>query len=405
MASVIILYSIGVFWGFFVAPTAQNVINWDANWYKEIKEIGYYEHNPLGRYASCAFYPLFPLVWRWSGLGNVGILFFNGILFLSSASLLLYHFRTDVWRSLLFWATPPLLFCFLPYTEALSFCLLSFFLIFFHKKAYAWATVFLLLAGWTRPLIWQIVPLVLSWLILDFHRLREQKFLPPLFILGTGFLSFLSMNVYQYMLTGVWNANVKAYSYWGGRLQMPTLPLRTFETALSGFWIRQIDFLAFALCVLGLFYLIWFFYKKYFKKKELGSFQLLLAMSCAYLASIMLIRLLTMKGDFWSLGRYIFVNPFFAFSLFFFLRLTLSKFWTFMNMCFLVLTQMLFAKQGYFANWATFGWSDLEFLAMSSNMRYLGTSRKYFYALLILLGMLIQCYLFHCYLLGGEWVG
>lgn len=405
IACVAMLYSLGVFCGIFVAPTAANVLHWDGGWYLEIKNYGYLEDNPQGRFASCAFYPLFPLVWRWSGLGNMGILFLNALLFIVSAAALLQCFRADIWKSLLFLATPPLFFCFLPYTEALSFCLLSFFLVFYHNKKYVWAMVFLFLAGLARPLIWQVFPMVMVLMSLDFGRPGSKKSAIPILLLPTAGSSYLVITIYQFVETGVRNANVKAYGYWGGHLQMPTLPLRTFETALSGVWVRQIDYLAFAICLLSLLYLLRFCYKVYVKKRELGSFQLLLAMSCTYLASMMLIRLLTMKGDFWSLGRYIFVNPFFAFFLFFTLRLTLSRFWVFLNVGFLFLSQMLFAKQGHLANWATFGWSDMEFLAISSNLRYLGTAKKYFYALLILLGVFIQCYLLHCYLLNGEWVG
>jgi len=404
VACVATLYSIGVFLDLFVTP-ATNVINWDAGWYNEIRQLGYVENHPMGKYASCAFYPLFPLVWKWSGLDPIGILFLNGVLFILAVSCLFQHFRTTIWQSLLFLSTPMLLFCFLPYTEALSFFLLSFFLIYFQKRNLPFALTFLFLAGWTRPLVWQIVPLVATWLILDFDRLKKGKFVVPLLLLGTTLSSFLTMNLYQYYETGIWNANVRAYSYWGGHLQKPLLPLRTFETALSGIWVRQIDYLAFVMCMLGLLCLVRFLYKVYFQKRQLGNFQLLFAMSCAYLASMMLIRLLTMKGDFWSLGRYIFVNPFFAYFLFFSLRSQISKVWGLASAAFLLVSQMLFAKHDYFSSWTSFWWSDIQFLTISSNMLYLGQGKKYVYAFLILLGMLIQCYLLHCFLIGKEWVG
>src|SRR4029077_3976449 len=64
----------------FIELTESNAYNWDATYYKKIRDSLYAGTNM--QYADrYAFYPLFPIVWKISGIRSVAIIVFNYLLF------------------------------------------------------------------------------------------------------------------------------------------------------------------------------------------------------------------------------------------------------------------------------------------------------------------------------------
>ncbi len=102
-----------------VYPTNSNLVNMDASWYKDIRDDGYYYSDTTT--SPMAFFPLFPYVWKLTGLNSIGISIFNYLIFLLGFSLLSKHLKLNFKQNLLFLSTPSLFFCFIPYSESLFF--------------------------------------------------------------------------------------------------------------------------------------------------------------------------------------------------------------------------------------------------------------------------------------------
>ena len=85
----------------------QNLLNWDAIHYFSISKKGYDSS------FIVAFFPLFPMIWKFLHLGIYGIVFFNAILFLISFSALVKTMHLKREEVLLFLSVPSFLFFYL----------------------------------------------------------------------------------------------------------------------------------------------------------------------------------------------------------------------------------------------------------------------------------------------------
>jgi hypothetical protein len=85
---------------------SHSLLNWDAQHYYKITTEGY-------DYTRTAFFPLFPLIWKYSGLGLLAISVFNGLLFLGSFAWLssLYKIQLEALVNHCFSAFIHFLFC------------------------------------------------------------------------------------------------------------------------------------------------------------------------------------------------------------------------------------------------------------------------------------------------------
>lgn len=398
-----LLYSAGIQMGLLSIPTEANLLKWDAAWYWEISHYGYLEENFMGKFASTVFYPLFPLLTKVSHLGTIGVVFLNLTIFTIGLLLLANHFQLSIARTFLFLTQPSLIFIALPYPEALSFTLLAAFIVLFNKQQYVWAACSLLLAGWARPLIWTFLPVLLFWLAIDWRNIKSTV-LPFACLLLTLLLSYMAFSWYLHGITGIWNANVRAYGYFGGHFQLPRFPFWTHGDAHTGMWTRQLDYLAFATALLSIVLAGRLLYKSYKKQYAIGRSQLLFGMACTYLASLMLVRLFSMGGDLWSLNRYVFVNPFFLYFLYFTGKAVASWKKHAWQLSYLLTTQISMLHHGLLGTWIRFPWANLQFILFCAPVLLLGRFYKPLYWALLSINLLVQCYLFNWFI-SGEWLG
>ena len=100
-----------------VRPDEVNLRSWDVTFYESIARGGY-----GSRAHNTGFFILFPLLWKISHLGIWGICAFNLLSFAIGFAFLSQVAEEADKTTFLLWLTlPSLYFCFLPYTEALSF--------------------------------------------------------------------------------------------------------------------------------------------------------------------------------------------------------------------------------------------------------------------------------------------
>jgi hypothetical protein len=67
-----IFYLVGQF---SITPTSETVIQYDAGWYQKISQGGYFEDEK--GHSGVAFFPLFPIIWRFFQLSPIGICILN----------------------------------------------------------------------------------------------------------------------------------------------------------------------------------------------------------------------------------------------------------------------------------------------------------------------------------------
>lgn len=302
-----------------VLPDTNNLIQFDAGWYEIIKNEGY--ANRTDGSSPTAFFPLYPLLWKWSGLGSIGIGFLNAIFFYTGLWLLVKNFELNRLQVLLYLALPSTLFFYFPYTEATFFLTCSLFLVGFRKKSNYLIISGLVLASMTRPSALFFFPAIAfsylviqkRWLdILDWKAMKS---------VGIGVFSVLLGIVLvvciQYLETGIWLAFWSTQSeQWGNHLQIPQFPLRTW----TGSRLMWLDGMAFS-CAVGALILVFCSLWKLFYKQKTAPFKTeahTYYFAIAYLAIIGLFTLLYHEKDplggttLMGINRYYFATAFFV---------------------------------------------------------------------------------------------
>lgn len=136
----------------YIQLSDDNYVQWDGDHYEQIKNHGYDTVSSNGEYIY-AFFPLFPLIWKISGLPSIGILFLN-YLFFSISILLLLNLserKSFLINAILSLSLPGLVIFLIPYTEATFMLFISLGVYGFIKNKYWVYFIAFLLASLTRP--------------------------------------------------------------------------------------------------------------------------------------------------------------------------------------------------------------------------------------------------------------
>ncbi len=200
----------------FTAPAEMNYYRWDVKFYKQIRDHSYLNQQPVderwqpGDSRIYAFFPLFPWVWKLSGLSSAGIGVLNYVFFVVSLLILQSLFmKSREGRTLFFLAAlllPVTVVYHMPYTEAVFMLCFSLAVYGLMKNRYWLVFIALFCWGATRPAMGVAL---IAFLSLDMyawlkHR-RFKKLIADLFrkvipaALGT-----LLVAVLQYNYTGKW---------------------------------------------------------------------------------------------------------------------------------------------------------------------------------------------------------
>ena len=273
----------------------KNFLNWDAGHYHFIKENGY--EGP-----RVAFFPLFPLIWKFLSLNRYGISILNAAIFLASFYLLIQNLKIRRKREmLLYLSIPSFIFFYLPYSESLFFLASVLMILGLKNNKTYWVYLGLFIAVLTRPAFTLFIPALC---ITEFLNKRPKVYLRiGLYLLVTT-IGMVLVGWIQYTDTGGWFQFFNAQKNWGNELQIPKLPLTSWGT---GFALRM-DALAFFIgLVAGSFILALIFRIKPLKNRIVPRHVLF---SLCYLVGITLLVLLYRGGSVFSLNRFVFATPF-----------------------------------------------------------------------------------------------
>lgn len=374
------------------AIQADGLLQWDAELYADIVRDGYSR-------MYTAFFPLFPLVWKLSGLGAAGISLFNAGLFILSLSWISAEIKAKTHELLLVAATPTFIFFFLPYSESLFFFGSTVLLFGYFKKNQALLLIGLLICSFARPTASVFLPAIVitEWLCRDTPRDALLRMSKQIFAVITGL--FLALFVHHHY-TGAWFSFFEVQSeYWDNTLRIPKLPLRSW----AGMKITMVDGFALAISLasgLALLQKLW----PNFKAFKVAAPRALI-FSLLYLLGIGLLVILFRGGELFSLNRFVFATAFFVVVAFYFLRQSFSM-------------KALYFPLILFAYWLLFN----SYVHIQTLLKYLAVTlflslpvvmqtelkRKWvtrLAAVILFAGLAFaQLYFFTRYL-RGEWVG
>jgi hypothetical protein len=310
---VVVLYTAFYNFGLFDnAPSATQLICWDAGWFYSVKVNGYLVQEGQ---SNIPFFPLFPYLWRLLGLDAVGISVVNAGLLLLSGAWLGRTFGLRRHQVLLLLSLPPVMFCLVPYAEALFFFFGVILLRGLHRQHLGLTVLGLLGCCLTRSAATLFVPaLVLA----EALACTSRADLPRLALrLGAGLLTVAAaLGVVAYLhwqATGNALALFNSYQHWGHEINW-RLPGLLHSAA--GVPMLALDLLALltmllatvAALGLGIRWLL-----GWFRPGLAGAApSRAVVFSLGYCVGIAAFMVLYQAGDLANSSRYVLATPFFG---------------------------------------------------------------------------------------------
>ena len=318
IGQLLLLVGLIVLLGLAPRPLLTGLVHWDAEWYESIRTNGYFFRE--GAKSSVAFFSVFPLLWRTTHLGPIGISLVNLTIAAFSVYLLATRLQLRPVAVLLFVALPSTFFLYVPYTEACFFFFSSLVLVLLaqYPKRLGLLAIVLFLVALTRVSAFFYLPALgvvegVEWLR-DLRSWPERLRRLVICGLATG-AGLATVMVYQWQQTGVWFAFNKAEEQWDHHFRVPRLPMISTLENDGALWLDGLAMLVGALA------LVWLAYVAWQAVRHQGSLpDRLLLFSAAFIAAATFQTVFNAPveeghSSLMSLNRYIFCTPLFLIML------------------------------------------------------------------------------------------
>ncbi len=297
----------------FISPnllTSSHFLNWDAKHYQWIASKGY-------EGFRVAFFPLFPLIWRFLAVGATGIVIFNALLFLISFYFLMKSLQLKRFETVLYLSIPSFIFFYLPYSESVFFAL-SVALIWSVKKKLFWLTLLsLFFCTLSRPAFTILIPALIVMELVCEKRNFQMVFRIFMYCI-ISLIAIAIVGLIQYQDTKKWFKFFSVQEGWGNHLQIPHFPLSSW----GGNMIARLDGVAFIFGLISGVCLVLYILRVNFMKAKSIPKEVIL--SLAYLGGITLTVFLFRGGALFSLNRFLFATPFIIMAVNYFLKQNFS---------------------------------------------------------------------------------
>lgn len=288
-------------------PTDKTISGFDAGWYQGIVEHGYI-FDPNAQ-SNVAFFPLFPIIWKITGLSAIGISILN-FFFMGGG----FYFLRKSWafsnrEMLILLSIPSLMFCYVPYSEAIFFLAASL-MLYGLDKNYKIALLGIFISSMVRSASMVFIPVIIFVQIFAFKEKSENRknWLETGGMILTTVLGTLLAQYYVYLQSGKFFALFEAQKHWGRVLSWPKFFLTSWFDSFR-IWV---DGLAFLVGLISACLALYFLWKRF---KESVSLKPSFLFSIGYLAMVTLTTLLysgdgTDNTSMASLNRFVFAVPF-----------------------------------------------------------------------------------------------
>jgi hypothetical protein len=294
----------------------ENLEYWDAMIYNEIKN-DMYEPTNGEENQKPAFFPLFPMIWKISGLDSMGIMLLNYIFFAAGLFILFQLFvdpKETAYYLTFCLVFPSSVIFMIPYSEACFFLLFSIAAYGAVKKNYLLYFIGILLMAMTRPagLFAGIAILAADLCISVRDRKKTGELvisaLKKIFPFIVGFLSALFI---EFLYTEDFFSLFEAQKSWGGHFSLPT---KISDWSIEGFGITT--FSVFFISIPCLIFTMYLLYSSAGKrpsspKEEGREADFIFYTSVFYVAGMFLFLLFYSGGNLYSYSRLTLATPFF----------------------------------------------------------------------------------------------
>lgn len=391
-------------------PDLSTVLcSWDCGWYSHLRDNGYVllqnaESNP-------AFFPLFPYVWRWLHLPQLGMSILNAIIFIASFAAIGEALELKTPTKVLFLTTGLIAFFMIPYSESFFFLGGSILLVGLHRNQFTLTVSGVIIAVLSRSAgIIFVAAAVVMLLIAIFKKQQRQLQLMVSLVLSVAF-TMIGVFIIQYIQTGNFFAFFYAQQFWDHHFGIPSFPLTSWH------WPTHVSDSA-ALCV-GL--IAGFICVLYIAQQLLPSYKIPLlskwfavsAMSNAYVFSFLylggtaLTILLFQGGNLHSLNRYVFATPFMLLFINAFVSGEIKALFTYKAYAaVIVVLGIAFPRETYVEHYLLIIASSILIPgAILFYNRYIENKKlRWLHIASMAIGLTFQCILFYRYFLG-SWMG
>jgi hypothetical protein len=384
-----------------ILPNAQTLQHWDVGWFISLRDKGYEYFE--GYASNSAFYFLFPYIWRWTHLDELGISLLNIVFFSIGFCFFCGVYKMKSGEKLLLLTVPSICIAFIPYTEALFFLLSSWVMLAVTRKHISTIWLSLILLSFVRPVS---MVLCIAFLITEIVNHRPGELLKALksFFRQYGLPLLIGQTIficYQYIETGVWFAFFKQEKNWGHVFAIPTLPFDSYNGP-KFLWLNALSMFC------GFIALLWMVSIgiKWLRNKT-NEIPQLVVVSFLYILGISLIAALfnprwdTGKTNVVDAHRYIMATPFFLVFINHFTAST--KHYTWKSFAGIILLANIF--------WLLFGsYNHIRYLLYFNFstvivcLYMLYSYRNFTWVPMVLtaINLMVQVYLFTFYLHGGP---
>ena len=298
----------------YVGVTQEKYLRWDAEIFSFIKDRNYVFEEEFRGEVRAAFFPLFPFLWKMTGLSPRGVSVLNYFIFILSMGLLFAYLqpRTPLKNKsklpffIALISLPTTIVYHIPYSESLFMLGMTVVVIGVLKEKYGLYFFGALLLAMVRPATVFVLISILAIEAFRFLYNRETNALIKNSILrGTPFvMGYLLVFIIQWTTSGSWTSFFDAHQFWASGL-----PENTWITDWSvegyGMNVFSIFFIAIPACVLS-GKIIW-----ENRGNKIANRDYLLLSSLLYISGILIFTILTSNGNIHSLFRFIMASPLF----------------------------------------------------------------------------------------------
>lgn len=241
-----ILYSMLYFSGFITIEISDNsILKWDAGWYFSIVEYGY-NYLP-NQQSNVNFFPLFPILWKILGACRpILISIVNIAMFLGGILILKKTFQFKNAEGLIFLSFPSMIFCMLPFSEAIFF-LSGTITLYGLNRGYRWVTIIgIFFLTMTRSIGLLLIPVFIFTELVGKTAPNEvgnakETILNILSYICAVIVALAIVGFIQWYYTGRWFDFLSTQEQWGRSFGLPHWAFSTIQHQRM-YWIDGLSF-------------------------------------------------------------------------------------------------------------------------------------------------------------------